>query len=128
VKTLKEKCPLRVFQFKALVTPHVPRALKFRGREVRKMSERENQIEHPIHRVIALLNRSQVDYLDKVGKDALFSTGNKLHRTQIISCLVDLIREAGINGEDVKTEEGLKQKILLVLAKAVSRQEETLVH
>ena len=33
------------------------------------------------HRVIASLNREQVDYLDQIGKDAQFSSGIKLSRT-----------------------------------------------
>jgi len=62
-------------------------------------------------RVIAFLNRQQVDFLDKIGKDALFSKGAKLSRVKIISCLVDLLRELDINGEDISSLEDLKLRI-----------------
>lgn len=62
-------------------------------------------------RVIAFLNRQQVDFLDKIGKDALFSKGAKLSRVKIISCLVDLLRELDINGEDISSLEDLKTRI-----------------
>lgn len=62
-------------------------------------------------RVMAFLNREQVDFLDKIGKDALFSTGSKLSRVKLISALIDLIRELDINGEGISSVEELKQKI-----------------
>lgn len=63
------------------------------------------------HRVIALLTRDQVDFLDQVGKDALFSTGRKLSRTKIISALVEFLRNLGIDGRGVRGIEDLKEKI-----------------
>ncbi len=63
------------------------------------------------HRVIALLSREQVDFLDQVGKDALFSTGRKLSRTKIISALVELIRSLDIDGRGIRDIEDLKEKI-----------------
>ena len=63
------------------------------------------------HRVIALLSREQVDFLDQVGKDALFSTGRKLSRTKIISALVELIRSLDIDGRGIRDMEDLKEKI-----------------
>jgi hypothetical protein len=62
-------------------------------------------------RVIAFLNRNQVDILDSIGKDALFSQGCKLSRIKIISCLVDLILELDINGKGISSLEELKQRI-----------------
>ena len=40
-------------------------------------------------RVIALLSREEMDFIDKIGKDALFSTGSKLTRVDIIAALID---------------------------------------
>lgn len=62
-------------------------------------------------RVIAFLNREQVDFIDKIGKDALFSKGTKLSRSKIISSLVDLIIELDINGEGLSSPGELKQRI-----------------
>jgi len=64
------------------------------------------------HRVIALLNREQVDFLDELGKDALFSTGAKLSRTKIIYAMVNALRSLGITGEGVRTKDELEQKIV----------------
>jgi len=64
-----------------------------------------------IHRVIALLGREQIDYLDKLGKDALFSAGHKLSRTKIISYFVDFAKEIGFTGKNVRTEEEFIKKI-----------------
>ena len=62
-------------------------------------------------RVVTFLNRQEVDFLDKVGKDALFSTGTKLSRAKLISWLVDLIQKMNLNGEGIKTEKDLEEKI-----------------
>ena len=62
-------------------------------------------------RVIAFLNREQVDLLDRIGKDALFSKGVKLSRAKIIYCLVDLMKELNINGEGICSLNELKQRI-----------------
>lgn len=64
------------------------------------------------HRVIALLNREQVDFLDKLGKDALFTTGAKLSRTKIIYAMVNALRTLGISGNGVRSREELEQKIV----------------
>jgi hypothetical protein len=59
----------------------------FYWQEVRKMKnlfpDEKNQ------RVVTFLNRDEVDFLDKIGKDALFSTGLKVSRAKLISWLVD---------------------------------------
>ena len=65
-----------------------------------------------LHRVIAIMNRSEVDYLDKIGKDSLFTTGNKLSRIKILRAMVEAMKEIGIDGKDIKNEEALKNEIL----------------
>ena len=69
------------------------------------------------HRVIALMNREQVDFLDKIGKDALFSTGVKLSRTQIIATMVNVLKRVHLTGEGVKNPEEFEQRIVEILAK-----------
>ena len=53
-------------------------------------------------RVVAFLNRNEVDYLDKVGKDALFSTGFKVSRTKLIAWLVDFIQKLKRNPSELE--------------------------
>ncbi len=70
------------------------------------------------HRVIASLNREQVDFLDKIGKDALFSAGIKLSRTEIVAAMVNVLRRANLTGEGVRTAEELEQRILASLTRS----------
>lgn len=64
------------------------------------------------HRVIAALNREQVDYLDKIGKDAQFSSGIKLTRTQILAAMVNALKRLSLTGEGVTTAEQFEQRIV----------------
>ena len=64
-----------------------------------------------VHRVVTFLDRSQVDYLDKMGKDALFSTGVKFPRTRVISALIDLLRKMNVSGENLRSDQDLEQRL-----------------
>jgi len=63
-------------------------------------------------RVVTFLNRDEVDYLDKLGKDALFSSGAKLSRAKLIAWLVDILKGLNISGENLKSERDLEEKII----------------
>ena len=67
---------------------------------------------HRAHRVIASLNREQVDYLDQLGKDAQFSSGMKLSRTQILAAMVNALKRLNLTGEGVRTAEQFEQRIV----------------
>ena len=67
---------------------------------------------HPAHRVIALLNREQVDYLDQMGKDAQFSSGIKLSRTEILAAMVNALKRLNLTGEGITTAEQFEQRIV----------------
>lgn len=64
------------------------------------------------HRVITMLGRQELDYLDKLGKDALFSTGRKLSYNDILRGLIEFAMEAGISGEKLDSAQSLKEKLL----------------
>jgi len=64
------------------------------------------------HRVIASLNREQVDYLDKIGQDAQFSSGIKLSRTQILAAMVNALKRLNLTGEGVTTAGQFEQRII----------------
>jgi len=63
-------------------------------------------------RVVTFLNRDEVDFLDKMGKDALFSTGMKLSRAKLIAWLIYFLEKLGLNGNDIKSEQDLENKII----------------
>lgn len=83
--------------------------LFIRGRRMKDDNNTKNQ------RVVTFLNRDEVDFLDKLGKDALFSTGMKLSRARLIAWLVDFMKGLGINGENITSEEDLERRVLEVL-------------
>lgn len=66
----------------------------------------------PAQRVIALLNREQVDYLDRLGKDAQFSSGSKLSRTEIIAAMVNALKRLNLTGDGVATADQFEQRIV----------------
>ena len=69
-------------------------------------------LNHYAHRVIASLNREQVDFLDRIGKDAQFSAGVKLSRTQILAAMVNAMRRLSLNGQGVASPEQFEQRIV----------------
>ena len=72
-----------------------------------------------VHRVVTFLDRQQVDYLDKLGKDALFSTGVKFPRTRIISALIDLLRKVNMSGEGLRSDRDLEERLVKKLASGI---------
>jgi len=75
------------------------------------MDKTPEQKQKLYRRVIAFLNREQIDFLDKIGKDALFSKGIKLSRSKIIATLVDLLMELDISEEGLPGLKELKERI-----------------
>ena len=77
------------------------------------------------HRVIASLNREQVDYLDKLGKDAQFSSGVKLSRTEILAAMVNALKRLNLTGEGITTAGQFEQRIVdAMMNKARGRHRE----
>ena len=72
------------------------------------------------HRVITMLGRSEVDFLDKLGKDALFTTGHKLSYNDILRGLIDFAMEIKISGEKIDSAEDLKKLLLDQMHKVLS--------
>ncbi|MDD2702413.1 MAG: hypothetical protein PHC33_00150 [Candidatus Omnitrophica bacterium] len=66
-------------------------------------------------RVVTFLDREEVDFLDKIGKDALFSTGMKLSRAKLISWIIDFAKSLEINGENLKSETDLNKQLREIL-------------
>ncbi len=69
-------------------------------------------------KVVTFLNREEIDFLDKLGKDAWFSTGAKLSRTQIIEALVNLMMELGVKANGVNSKEALREHIFEALERS----------
>jgi len=59
---------------------------------------------HSTVTVATFLDRSQIDYLDKFGKDCFFKFGHKISRAKILSELVDLIKDLKIDCGNIDFE------------------------
>ena len=68
-------------------------------------------------RVVTFLNRQEVDFLDKVGKDALFSSGAKISRAKLLSWSIEFLKKLKFSGEDIKSEGDFEKKLMEILGK-----------
>ena len=75
------------------------------------------------HRVIVMLDRHELEFLDKLGKDAMFSTGHKLTYNEILKGLIEFAMEIGLSGEGIRSLKDLKEKILSAINKKIKTEE-----
>lgn len=68
-------------------------------------------------RVVTFLNRDEVDFLDKIGKDALFSTGMKLSRAKLIAWLIEIMKNMQLSGEGIRSEKDFENRIIKTLGR-----------
>ena len=66
-------------------------------------------------RLIAMISRDEMDFIDKLAKDALFSTGRKLSRTEVVSALIDVMHEFPMTGRGIHSKQELHERILKVI-------------
>jgi len=66
-------------------------------------------------RVVVNLTREELEFIDNIGRDALFSTGKRLTNNKIIKAFIDVMMEIKINGEGLYSSEELKNRILVKL-------------
>lgn len=92
--------------------------------EAKMISTGKNKIQNVKHRVITLLDREELDFLDKLGKDAMFSTGHKLSYNEILRGLIDFSISIGLSGNNIDSKDTLKEEILHQAKTAVQKQKE----
>jgi len=80
-----------------------------------KTTEREKN-----QRVVTFLNRGEIDFLDKVGKDALFSCGTKLSRAKLIAWLVDIVKGLKLDGDGIRSERDFENRIKIILQQKIA--------
>jgi hypothetical protein len=83
--------------------------------------ENEGRREILKHRVITMLDRQEMEFLDKLGKDALFSTGHKLSYSEILEGLIDVAMEIGLSGENIDSLDTLKDKMLVKMQESLTK-------
>ena len=79
-------------------------------------------------RVVALLTRDETDFIDKIAKDALYSTGHKLTRTEIIRAMVDVLVDKEISGEGVNSRSELERRLSHLMSRTIKDTAETLTN
>ena len=82
------------------------------------MRQVQNKQRISTHRVITMLGRQEIDFMDKLGKDALFSTGHKLSYNDILRGLIDFAMAAGISGERIDSAKALAERLLRRFSKS----------
>ena len=63
-------------------------------------------------RVVALLNKDEIEFLNQLSVDSFFSTGHRLTKVDIVSALVDATMQLGITCLGVKDKVALTKKIV----------------
>ena len=79
-------------------------------KDLEKQQDVRSQI--AAHRVITMLDRKEMDYLDKLSKDALFSTGHRMSHSEVLKWLVDFAIEVEMTGEKIRSVDDFKEKLM----------------
>ena len=82
---------------------------------IKTSAEREKKFS----RVVALLTRGEMDFIDKIAKDALYSTGHKLTRTEIIRAMIDVLVDKEITGEGVNSRLELERRLSNLMSRRI---------
>ena len=64
------------------------------------------------------LSRPQIEFLERLSRECLFSGGRKFSRTALIRCLFGAVKGLKIDASAVKSEKELKQRILKAFSRA----------
>ena len=66
-------------------------------------------------RVVVNLTREELEFIDNIGRDALFTTGKRLTNNKIIRAFISAMQEIKVKGDGLYTAEELKNRILVKL-------------
>ena len=63
-------------------------------------------------RVVTFLTREELDFLDKLEKDMMFSSGKYISRSQILQDLAELLAKSKMNALGVKDNHELEKRMM----------------
>ena len=66
-------------------------------------------------RVVVNLTREELEFIDNIGRDALFTTGKRLTNNKIIRAFISVMQEVKVRGDGLYNSEELKNRILIKL-------------
>lgn len=75
------------------------------------------------HRVVTFLTREELDFLDNLEKDMMFSTGRHLSRSQIIQDMADILTKTKMDALGIRDDRELKARITQAIVELVQKQE-----
>jgi len=67
-------------------------------------------------RIIVYLNREEFDFVDTIGKDALFTTGKRMTNNKIVRAFVSALKGFKIDARGISNYEELKERIISALS------------
>lgn len=73
-------------------------------------------------RVIALLNREEIEYIHQLSMDSLFTTGHKLTKVDIIAALIDAAIKLEVSAKAIKNKQQLTERMLSVAHTMIERR------
>lgn len=76
------------------------------------------------HRVVTFLTRGELEFLDKLEKDMMFSTGRHLSRSQILQDMAELLSRTKMNAVGIKSDDELKKKIQEAISRMSQQDKE----
>jgi hypothetical protein len=79
--------------------------------------------ERILHRVVTFLDRRELDFLDRITKDILFSTGVKIPRSTILKELIDIFSKSSVRDLNRTREYRGLVELLAEKAKDEKREE-----
>jgi len=62
-------------------------------------------------RLVAMISRHDIDFIDRISKDAQFSTGHKLSRNDVVSAILDAAASLPITGKNIHSKDELRSHI-----------------
>lgn len=68
-------------------------------------------------RVVTFLTREELEFLDKLEKDMMFSTGKHISRSQILQDMAELFTKTRMNAKNVKNDQELEERMLEAIAR-----------
>ncbi len=82
-----------------------------------------NGVKNSKARLVAMIHRGEMDLIDRIGKDALFTAGKKLSRAEVVSAILNAVAQLPINGKDMHSQQELREYIGKVIEDKANEKE-----
>lgn len=74
------------------------------------------------HRVVTFLNRQELEFLDKMERDMMFSGSAHISRSKILEDLVDVLSRTQISAAGIKDNQELEARIIAAIRQMTDEQ------